>query len=326
SSISTALPPSACRKRTSNRGGGSTPSPASGHSTNAIASSKYGSRSPHSADETPAKRYRSRCETSPTAPWYRCPIVYVGLVTRSRTPRAEHAPRTKVVFPVPSSPATVTTSPSARRVARAAASASVSSGELVTVSATGRSVKCAHACVHRRRDRRPRSGAVRAVQGRIAGRRRRLRRPLHRPRRRARRPRGRLAPEAGRHPRVSRSRNGQAVLRVRALPGGEEAARGRGEPAHGRRRRRLEEAELLRRRRRRGDERELRLRLERAPEQLGEPREIGLEHLEHGGRVQRRRRVVQRIEEDGAPAERRLLLLAVHPWDPERPHGDQLRS
>jgi hypothetical protein len=56
SSISTAPPPSACLKRTAKRGAGSTPSPASGHSTNAIASSKYGSRSPHSAAETPAKR------------------------------------------------------------------------------------------------------------------------------------------------------------------------------------------------------------------------------------------------------------------------------
>ena len=38
------------------RGGGSAPSPASGHSTNTIASSKYGSRSPHSAAEKPWKR------------------------------------------------------------------------------------------------------------------------------------------------------------------------------------------------------------------------------------------------------------------------------
>src|SRR5207249_8631209 len=56
SSISTALPSPACRKRTAKRGGGRTPSPASGHSTKAIACSKYGSRSPHSAGETPSKR------------------------------------------------------------------------------------------------------------------------------------------------------------------------------------------------------------------------------------------------------------------------------
>src|SRR5581483_697351 len=57
SSISTTRRASpACRIRTAYRGRGSTPSPASGHSTNAIAPSKYGSRSPHSAAETPAKR------------------------------------------------------------------------------------------------------------------------------------------------------------------------------------------------------------------------------------------------------------------------------
>ena len=56
SSIETTLrAPSACRIRTAKRGGGSTPAPASGHSTNAIASSKYGSRSPHSAAETPVE-------------------------------------------------------------------------------------------------------------------------------------------------------------------------------------------------------------------------------------------------------------------------------
>src|SRR6266536_2487562 len=57
SSISTSRrAPPACLKRTAKRAGGKTPSPASGHSTNAIASSKYGSRSPHSAAETPSKR------------------------------------------------------------------------------------------------------------------------------------------------------------------------------------------------------------------------------------------------------------------------------
>ena len=56
STISTALPPPACRKRTAKRGDGRTPSPASGHSTNAIASSKYGSRSPHSAGDTSSNR------------------------------------------------------------------------------------------------------------------------------------------------------------------------------------------------------------------------------------------------------------------------------
>src|SRR5256885_405212 len=44
-------------------GGGRPRPPASGHSTNTTASSKYGSRSPHSAGETSRKRKRSRCET-----------------------------------------------------------------------------------------------------------------------------------------------------------------------------------------------------------------------------------------------------------------------
>src|SRR3954453_9040047 len=56
SSISTALPAPACRKRTAKRGAGRMPRPPSGHSTKAIAPSKYGSRPPHSAGETPSKR------------------------------------------------------------------------------------------------------------------------------------------------------------------------------------------------------------------------------------------------------------------------------
>src|SRR5436190_77624 len=63
-------------------------------------------------------------------------MVNVGLVTCSWTPSARHAPRTKVVLPLPSSPATVTTSPVSSRSASPAASASVSSGEDVSVSGT----------------------------------------------------------------------------------------------------------------------------------------------------------------------------------------------
>ena len=59
--------------------------------------------------------------------------MYVGLVTRSRTPSAPHAPRTNVVLPEPSSPATVTTSPVASRRASSAASASVSSGDWLSL-------------------------------------------------------------------------------------------------------------------------------------------------------------------------------------------------
>ena len=42
-----------CSRRTRARGGGSASTPASGHSTKTIASSKYGSRSPHSAADRP---------------------------------------------------------------------------------------------------------------------------------------------------------------------------------------------------------------------------------------------------------------------------------
>src|SRR5690349_23198872 len=61
-------------------------------------------------------------------------MVNVGLDTGSRTPSARAAPRTNVVFPVPSSPETVTTSPARNRAASRAASASVSSGDPVTTS------------------------------------------------------------------------------------------------------------------------------------------------------------------------------------------------
>src|SRR5262245_29233744 len=50
------------------------------------------------------------------------------------TPRARAAPRTNVVFPAPSSPATATTSPRSSRAASRPASAPVSSGEAVTTS------------------------------------------------------------------------------------------------------------------------------------------------------------------------------------------------
>ena len=62
------------------------------------------------------------------------PIVNVGLVTRSCTPSARHAPRTNVVFPAPSSPDTVTTSPLRSSAATRAASDSVSSADEVCVS------------------------------------------------------------------------------------------------------------------------------------------------------------------------------------------------
>ncbi len=62
--------------------------------------------------------------------------MYVGLVTGTVTPSARAAPRTNVVFPDPSSPATVTRSPGRSSAATAAATRSVSSGEKVSTSTT----------------------------------------------------------------------------------------------------------------------------------------------------------------------------------------------
>src|SRR5262249_3619378 len=56
STVTARTSPATCAIRTAKRGAGSTPTPASGQSTNAIAFSKYGSRSPHSAADTPWKR------------------------------------------------------------------------------------------------------------------------------------------------------------------------------------------------------------------------------------------------------------------------------
>src|SRR5918997_502725 len=61
-------------------------------------------------------------------------MVKVGLVIGPSTPSERQAPRTSVVFPVPSSPETVTTSPSLRSAARRAPTASVSSGEAESIS------------------------------------------------------------------------------------------------------------------------------------------------------------------------------------------------
>src|SRR5204862_8363323 len=62
-----------------------------------------------------------------------------------------------------------------------------------------------------------------------------------------------------------------------------------------------------------------------AAEQLGEAREVGLEHLQHRGRVERRGRVVERVEEHAPVADRGLLLLPVDAGDPGRLAGEELR-
>src|SRR5258707_13634857 len=62
-------------------------------------------------------------------------MVNVGLVTGPWTPSARQAPRTNVVLPAPSSPATRTTSPGRSVAARAAARPSVSCGPDVSATA-----------------------------------------------------------------------------------------------------------------------------------------------------------------------------------------------
>ena len=49
-----------------------------------------------------------------------------------------------------------------------------------------------------------------------------------------------------------------------------------------------------------------------AAEQLGQPLEVGLEHVEHPRRVERGRRVEDREEQHAGAAEDDLLLAAVH--------------
>ena len=90
-----------------------------------------------------------------------------------------------------------------------------------------------HGAPYPRDPRFPGSRAVRALQEGLARGGEGRRRPLPRPRRRSGRARGRLAPEAAGGPGVREPRRGQAVLRLRHLPGGETTARRRGELAHG---------------------------------------------------------------------------------------------
>src|SRR6266581_6641469 len=81
------------------------------------------------------------CATSTGPPPYTCPMVKLGLVTWSVTPSARAAPRTNVVLPLPSSPATSTRSPGERRRASSAPTASVSCGAPVSC-LTSRDSRC----------------------------------------------------------------------------------------------------------------------------------------------------------------------------------------
>src|SRR5581483_7302864 len=84
-------------------------------------------------------RNRSMWDTG-TGPGYCCPIVKMGLVTGTVTPSSLHAPRTSVVFPAPSSPATSTTSPGRSVAASRAPIASVSAGPAVSTWSTAAGV------------------------------------------------------------------------------------------------------------------------------------------------------------------------------------------
>ena len=197
-----------------------------------------------------------------------------ALAHAERRARAAHERR----LAAPSSPETVTTSPGTSRAASSAASASVSSGELVS---TPHSVKSGHACIRDRRDRDLRPGAVRAVQGRLA-------RARWRPAAAASSSaaatltvlEGDWTPTPARRARVPRPRHGRALVRVRGLPGGEAAPRGRRTPEHGRGRRRLRTGRAARRATPAATSASsgspAPRRLGRAPEQLRQPREVGL--------------------------------------------------
>src|SRR5438105_3701196 len=60
-------------------------------------------------------------------------------------------------------------------------------------------------------------------------------------------------------------------------------------------------------------------------EQLRQAAEIGLEHLEHPRRIERRRRVEERVEEHAVASEHDLLLGPVNARDAERLAREQLR-
>src|SRR5262249_17496286 len=61
------------------------------------------------------------------------------------------------------------------------------------------------------------------------------------------------------------------------------------------------------------------------PQQIGNPSEVLLEHLQHRRGVERRRRMIERVETDRPRTERDLLLDAVYPGDTRRPSREQLR-
>src|SRR5581483_1018053 len=66
-------------------------------------------------------------------------------------------------------------------------------------------------------------------------------------------------------------------------------------------------------------------RLDGPAEQLRQAREVRLQHVEHPRRVESRRRMEERVEDDPQAAEHHLLLLPVDTRDPERLARQELR-
>src|SRR5437764_8113718 len=107
-------------------------------------------------------------------------MVKVGLVTGPPKPRALAAPRTKVVFPVPSSPLTSTRCPGRSRLASSAPALSVSSGDPESILMRSVCEIVPGAVTVRRRDEHTRRGAESTRRCRLPGPVRRAR-PLERP-------------------------------------------------------------------------------------------------------------------------------------------------
>src|ERR1700689_3777100 len=228
----------------------------------------------------------------------------VGLVMGSVTPSARAAPRTKVVLPDPSSPVTSTTSPSRRRRARSAPSASVSAGSEVaragTVLMSLAPRHTANAAVtqarglKKRRPARERESepAATAWEG--------WRREAYR--------RSRANPLSLGPPMRTyghRSEEPELIHLDRAAAGGG-------------RRHVIGRLDL-------GDLEHLRLlgRLHR--QQLGPPREVLAQRLEHARRVERRGGMEDRIQPHRTRAERKRLRLPVRPRDPGGSSAQELR-
>lgn len=107
-------------------------SPHSTHQTSLALFPGASSKRPRSAAALPS-RYASTWLRAgiPRAPPYRLRRTKVGLTMPPRTPRALPRPRTKTVFPLPSVPRRITTSPGRSRLPNFAPAPRVAAGEFV---------------------------------------------------------------------------------------------------------------------------------------------------------------------------------------------------